>query len=514
MADPDYTIIDGFDKYFQELDVIWDGTTSAAQPPTGWDKVFDGEWTFSNGIGNALYTRAPIGVARGYSIGMNGTLYRSLPATYARAVGGVCWKTDIAPANLQAEFGIAGSHLTIQWATDGNLYLRRGNGAGTIIGTAAGAMIPLISGSTHFISWDVEPKNTGGSAKVWIDGTLVINYSGDTTSSATDGVNYVTLYGANSGQFHDHYYCDFYTTGGGSETPFLTNPVVYTDNPDSDSAVAFTPGTTMLGDAASFDWSTGNSGTNVTKLQRVLCKASGNLTDIYVLPWGSSATVKTKCAVYADSAGSPATLLGTSNEVTGLTQYSPKQVTFGTPVALTAGNYYWIAMRTDTSVAFLTRRVSGLGGLQYTATYATAFANPAASLAASSEFVMWGVISGATVRADILDVLNYSTQYAYNYSATAGQEDLFNVAALPGTPTGVHHVAIKTFSYRSDAGARTVDMRLKSGASTYSGSMTGITPNALQPNWIGTNFRKDPNGNIAWTKANLDASKFGYKLVT
>ena len=128
--------------------------------------------------------------------------------------------------------------------------------------------------------------------------------------------------------------------------------------------------------------------------------------------------------------------------------------------------------------------------------------------------VCFGVITGATSRADALDVGNFATQYAYNYSATAGQEDLFTPPAIPGTPTGIHHVAIKTYSYRSDAGARTVDMRIKSGASTYSGSVTGITPNALNPNGIGSNFRKDPNGSIVWTKTNLDASKFGYKLVS
>jgi hypothetical protein len=123
-------------------------------------------------------------------------------------------------------------------------------------------------------------------------------------------------------------------------------------------------------------------------------------------------------------------------------------------------------------------------------------------------------MSGQTSRADTLDVLNPSVSFAFNSSGTPGQEDLFNPPAIPGTPTGVHHVSVKAFGYRTDAGARTVDLRIKSGASTYSGSYAGQTPNALTPSWMTTDFRKDPNGNIAWTKANLDASKFGYKLVT
>ena len=514
MADPDYTIIDGFDKYSQKASAYWT-SGSVGTPAFPWDKVFDGEWT-PPAVGNSLTFRDPIGSARGLSLGLNGQLVKVLPASYARAVGGVCWMKPGATL-MNIEFGKSGaSCLTVQWNTDGNIVVRRGNGSATIIATASGAGLPLATGSTHFISWDVTPANSGGIAKVWVDGVLVLTFTGDTTSAAADGVDQIVVFGNNSSNCHDHLYCDFFSAAGGSELPFLTNPVVYTDNPDSDSAANFTVGTTILGDAECFAWATASLGSNTTNLRRVLCNASGNLTDVYFVPWVSSATAKMKAMIYADSAGNPAGLLGTSNEMTGTAARTAKQITFGTPVALTAGTYYWIAIRCDTSITVLKRgdSLTGNNGQVYTQTYTTAPLNPASGLSATDEMVCFGVITGATSRADALDVGNFATQYAYNYSATAGQEDLFTPPAIPGTPTGIHHVAIKTYSYRSDAGARTVDMRIKSGASTYSGSLTGITPNALNPNWIGSNFRKDPNGSIVWTKTNLDASKFGYKLVS
>lgn len=413
------------------------------------------------------------------------------------------------------QLGNAGIAQTIQWNSDGNIYLRRGGGSSTIIATGTGSMFPLALNSTHFISFDSEIKNAGGRTKVWVDGTLVIDYSGDNNALASDGCNYVALYSDNSKNRFDHFYMDCYLAGGGSELPFLTNPIVYTDNPDSDSAANFTIGTTILGDPGSFDWTTTASDTTTTWMRRVQANASGNLASIYIMPWSNNATVKCVAAIYNDSAGSPGTLVAATAEVTGFTAQVSKQLTFGSPPALTAGSWYWIAFRTNTTIKMLSRNTALAGlGLSFTTAYSTTFATPAPTTVSAAEIVCWGVMTGMTSRADTLDVPNYTTTFSYNFSATPGQEDLFTPPAIPGAPTGIHHVAIKTFSYRSDSGARTVDMRLKSGASTYSGSLTGITPNALTPNWIGTNFRKDPNGNIAWTKANLDASKFGYKLVT
>lgn len=514
MADPDYTIIDGFDKYFQ-TDNQWWVNASSGLPAAAidWRNAYNGEWSVP-APGNAIYSREPIGTTRGFSLGVGGSVDRSLPTTYARVVGGICMKlSSTSSPGMQVQLGLGGTTLTLQWNVDGNFYARRGTGSSTIFATGVGPMFPLTLNSTHFISWDVEQKSTGGRVKVWIDGTLVIDFTGDTTSGS-DGTNYIALYSYNSGNQFDHFYMDCYLTGGGSELPFLTNPVVYTDNPESDSAANFTIGTTMLGDVDTYNWTTTGSATNTTRMRRVQANASGNLNSLYFMPWATSGAAKIKGALYADSAGVPAGLIATTNEVTGLTAQVPVQLTFGSPPALTAGTWYWIAFRTDTNVNFLTRRGTGAGGLAYTATYANAFLNPASGLSAAAEVVSWGVMSGQTSRADTLDVLNPSVSFAFNSSGTPGQEDLFNPPAVPGTPTGVHHVSVKAFGYRTDAGARTVDLRIKSGASTYSGSYAGQTPNALTPSWMTTDFRKDPNGNIAWTKANLDASKFGYKLVT
>lgn len=467
MADPDYTIIDGFDKYAQNNSELW--RNSPPTPNLPYNEVFNGEW--EGNLGQVLVFDDPIGSPYGQCVRFNGDISRALPTTYERVVGGVCMSLRASIAQgMQVQLGTSATGLSLQWNVDGNFYLRRGADTSTIIATGTGSVFPLALNSTHFISWDATLKSVGGRVKIWIDGELVIDYSGDTTAT-TDGISFVLLYSYNSRNRFDHFYMDCYLTGGGSELPFLTNPVVYTDNPESDSSANFTIGTTILGDPDILDnnLSTQTSGNNITRLRRVQAKASGNLDAIWIMPWASSTTVKAKAALYADSSGTPGALLGSSTEVTGFTAQTAKGIPFSVKPAVVAGTWYWIAFRTDISVNMLLRRASGGGGQQYTATYANAFLNPAASLSVSAEILMFGVISGQTSRADTLDVPNFATQFSYTYSATVGQEDLFNPPAVPGTPTGIHHVSVKVFGLRSDAGPRTVDLEIKSGAVTSAG---------------------------------------------
>jgi hypothetical protein len=79
---------------------------------------------------------------------------------------------------------------------------------------------------------------------------------------------------------------------------------------------------------------------------------------------------------------------------------------------------------------------------------------------------------------------------------------------VPGT---VHAVALKGYCQRSDSGAKTVSLRVKSGSTDSGGSNTGQTP-ATSFGWLTSYFPTDPNTSLPWIGINLDAATAGFKI--
>jgi len=64
----------------------------------------------------------------------------------------------------------------------------------------------------------------------------------------------------------------------------------------------------------------------------------------------STGTANVKAMLYADSAGAPTSLLGTSNEVSVGTTPSWVEFTFSTPISVTSGTYYWLTLITSATI--------------------------------------------------------------------------------------------------------------------------------------------------------------------
>jgi hypothetical protein len=99
----------------------------------------------------------------------------------------------------------------------------------------------------------------------------------------------------------------------------------------------------------------------------------------------------------------------------------------------------------------------------------------------------------------------------YNSSATVDQKDTLTFPDM-STPSGsVFAVQTCLWAAKSDAGARTTCHVTRSGGADYDGT-------AFAPATTYTYYQKlmelDPNGDIAWTIANVNAAEFGYKVVT
>lgn len=83
----------------------------------------------------------------------------------------------------------------------------------------------------------------------------------------------------------------------------------------------------------------------------------------------------------------------------------------------------------------------------------------------------------------------------YVFSATAGQSDLYGIAALAATPASVVAVTTRGFVQKSDAGTRNGAIQLKSGSTTVQSTSTALSTSW---GWLWRTDATDPATGSAW----------------
>ena len=100
---------------------------------------------------------------------------------------------------------------------------------------------------------------------------------------------------------------------------------------------------------------------------------------------------------------------------------------------------------------------------------------------------------------------------SYNLSSSSGQVDLFQINDITGSVLPTIYSTRVTWEGKKDAAApTTVRSKLKSGATVYNG------PGVVLPTTYATyctTYDKNPNGNVAWTVAAINALEIGYENV-
>jgi hypothetical protein len=186
-----------------------------------------------------------------------------------------------------------------------------------------------------------------------------------------------------------------------------------------------------------------------------------------------------------------------------------------TAQALTAGTQYWLGTMTDIAVTNIYfGQDTSLNARSATATFASGAPGTAPGMTAGiTAGILFGTLSTQANWATVDQNPNEGT-FSYVFDATVGHEDLYAFPVLSAPPSAIYAVAVKASLSKSDAGAKTASVRLKSGATDSAG--TGGT--ALAPGtsfgWMTSVFERDPNGNVAWTKTALDAAQAGVKVET
>lgn len=114
----------------------------------------------------------------------------------------------------------------------------------------------------------------------------------------------------------------------------------------------------------------------------------------------------------------------------------------------------------------------------------------------------WAASSGSQYQCvdDVLGGANDNTDYVS--IASTGKLDL-QMSNIVGNPAVIHAVQTRARASKLNVGTRTFRTNLLSGAAVENGPVTGI---GIGYSWMRNGiFHQDPNGNIPWSKAAVDA---------
>ena len=517
MALPDYTFIDGFDKY---------GTAIMDNTDAGLDgMIIRGEWNGITGDARGI-TTALTGTGYALEIGNLGAggrfgLTKYLPASYARVLGGITLRnwpmTNTGSQKAGVEFLLgASAQMSISMDLTGRLQVYRGSASGgTLLATGTST---FTSSSIIVLEWDFTFHGSTGIAKVYVNGVAEPNLTltGINTSPIAGNVfnGIQILQGNTQVAVLDHFYLWCYTAAGGSETPALSNPIVETHFVKADSQKQWDVGASQLGQRLGLTaLNTYSPGANRLFLIKYTAQVSGTATAINTVPNTASATAKLKGVIYADSGGVPGSLLSSGTEVVGTTSNAQLTLPLVTPQALTAGVDYWVGYITDTSIA-MNRYDSSAAGFQAANTYTSGAPSTAPSMTSGAGTIsIWATLTGVTDNWAQVNQGPYPTATSYNISTTPGDEDLYEFDALSTTPAQIYSVGIKAVAYLNGTGVRTMDIRTKSNVTTSSGSLSAQSvPSSVTQ--YGSYFDTDPHTSAAWTAAGLNAARHGMRLVS
>ena len=121
----------------------------------------------------------------------------------------------------------------------------------------------------------------------------------------------------------------------------------------------------------------------------------------------------------------------------------------------------------------------------------------------------WTKLSGAA-NFEMVDEPTCDGDTTYNSTATEDARDLFTLAGLGFNPAAIHAVQLIYAARKDDVATRVVQSVLKSGAAEVLGSDNYLTTNYI---WNGHIFELNPDGDVPWDKASVEALKVGYQFI-
>lgn len=432
---------------------------------------------------------------------------RTLPSNYGRLIGGIALNSTLS-SNSGVIFGDAGTNqCAIGFNTAGKLVLWNGGLGGTQIAIAATA---ITANTWHYVEWDLTFA-ASGTYNVYIDGVSVFSGTGNLKSSSNAYANQVILTGSTC-NYDDMYLFD---STGSVNNAVRGDSRVETLFPTGDASVAFTPSAATIGAYYSLSGSTSYWSSGQLFLRKYQAPVSGTLNSISIMPATSSSGANFKPAIYADNSGSPGTLLSSGSQVTGCTSGTALTMNLTTPQSLTVGTNYWLGYVCDTSLTMQRSDNSSFAtnaGYSASITYTSAPPSTAPSMSSGqSSLQLWGNMTGMTSNYTETNEVPPGGDLSCVSSSTVGAEDRYNFGSLSSTPANIAGVKVSALLRKTDVGARTVTMQLKSGSTEVTGSSQSPTTSYI---YYSAYQDTDPNTSAAWTASGVNAVTAGTKVAS
>lgn len=489
-------------------DIFWDG----------FDKYGPLNCIPSNSLMNSEWTTVPSSSSSFVAGRFTGSLAfqlsysyvsasRTLPNNYGRLIGGIALNPTLS-GNSGVIFGDAGTNqCAVGFNSSGKLVLWTGGLGGTQVAITSSA---ITANTWHYVEWDITFASSG-SYNIYLDGVSVLSGTGNMKSSSNSYANQVILSGYTC-NFDDMYVFD---STGSVNNAVRGDSRVETLFPTGDASVAFAPSQGALGEYYSLNSATGYMSANILFLRKYQAKVSGTLSSISLMPETTSTGANFKAAVYADNSGSPGTLLTSGSQVTGCTAGTVLTLPLTSPASITSGTNYWIGYVTDTSVSMQradNNSYSTSAGYTASITYTSAPPSTAPSMSSGQYSLQcWGNVTGMSTNYTEANEVPPGGDVSCVTSNTVGAEDRYSFNSLSSTPANIAGVKMSALLRKTDSGARTVTVQMKSGSTEVTGSSQSPTASYVYyANYQDT----DPNTSAAWTASGVNAVTGGVKIAT
>lgn len=396
-------------------------------------------------------------------------------------------------------------HVTFSNPT-GTISVIRG---ATTLGTAPAGSLPGGASAWNYVEVGAVISTTVGSVIVRVNGVTVLTLSGVNTQNST--VSALMQQVMWEGQQVAHvYFCD--NTGPAPWNTFLGDVRVQTLRVTSNDAVQFTPTPASLTvSTGTVSTTTNNSATaNTVYYQKLTVGTVGGILTQADMALATSFTGNAHMALYASNAantapsGAPlATSAAVANPVAGTVTFA-----FSGGPRLSAG-IYWLALQTDTTSSWRQNTSNpATSECSQAQAYTSGFpTTPAPGTVGTALFFM--DMPYAPTNADVIALTAPLPTTDYNADSNVGDQDTFNMTPMASSLTTVLGLNVKALAYKSDAGARSLEAVLKSGATTVTGTSVSLSVSPVQQRAM---YQADPNTSAQWSQAAVNAAKAGYKV--
>jgi len=489
-----WIIGDGFDLYSTITDAAlghWDGATTASLT-TG--RFSPGKAITSNGAGGTVYLVK--------SSGTNDVTHHIVCGfVQPQAIGGTT------PGLYFQLLDGTTSQCSICFRIDGAIILTSGSPSGTILATFANAFQQNVWAAFEFevsigASTTFKVRRNGDLTDTFVATGLNTKPGANAYANKLQ-VGCYTTYGAGFQKLDDILW---FNTTGASPNTWVGDVRSYWQAPTTDVQTQFS----ALAQSVSVGGITGTTAVTAGTVRYMpfISTFTGNIGSV-VVQASTAATVNVKAAIYdaLGTSGAPGNLVGTVSATLTSVVAGANTLTWSTPVPVAKGGSYYVAVDQDNAVTWKTLTATAQTGTQSFASFPASFVGSGTT---SGQTGIGTTISIApTVNAqEVLDTVP-DGDASYIYGNTVGTEDIYNITSLPTTPASIVATQIRCFSRKSDTGARTGAVEIKSGSSVAGTTINPISTDYTFSNRVDT---VDPATGVAWTASAVNNVKLGIKI--